>query len=474
MMKHAVVIVLGDTGRSPRMQFHASSLSELDEVERVTLIGYSGENCNDAITQNHSIRDMRINSNVFKSIEFLRKYSSILHAIVKGIVLVLSIISLLFQSSKSFIDENGKELKSIPISFVIIQNPPATPVILATVLYRVLLFIYSIVTFSDPTSKTFTICIDWHNLGFTLYYDRYKPTHILVRISYHLEHVMAQLSDMNLCVSAAMQKWLLTNYGIDSTVFYDRPPKSVFQKFDTNNDSQRDSVGSSGDVDDSDWNRESIGKDSDESSCCCVPLSVRHELLRKLKLTDTALFPSLLHPLYTGQDTPCTDADSDIDHYPDTVMTEVTIQTYRHRRTGELHMRQDRAVVLLSSTSWTADEDFTLLTKALSNLDKSIAKRRGSESPRKKLNHAKRFSDQQVSDVCTRVVVVITGKGPMKEQFMSDWNESQREGSPTKLNLITLVTVWLEIGDYPLMVGCADMGICLHTSSSGVDLPMKV
>ena len=43
VMAHAVVLVLGDLGRSPRMQYHAWSLSQMEGISSVTQVGYSGE-----------------------------------------------------------------------------------------------------------------------------------------------------------------------------------------------------------------------------------------------------------------------------------------------------------------------------------------------------------------------------------------------------------------------------------------------
>ena len=60
-------------------------------------------------------------------------------------------------------------------------------------------------------------------------------------------------------------------------------------------------------------------------------------------------------------------------------------------------------------------------------------------------------------------------KGPQKEYYQN----RIRELNPTFTH-ISIQTLWLTSSDYPLFIGSADLGISLHTSTSGIDLPMKV
>ncbi|KAK6852957.1 glycosyl transferase group 1 [Apiospora arundinis] len=104
-----------------------------------------------------------------------------------------------------------------------------------------------------------------------------------------------------------------------------------------------------------------------------------------------------------------------------------------------------RMKLVVSSTSWTPDEDFSLLLDAL-------------------VTYAKVYT--------TPIVVLITGKGPQKAYYLDRIAQLQREG---QLPNIVISTAWLAaMEDYATLLSCADLGVCLHMSSSGVDLPMKV
>lgn len=105
--------------------------------------------------------------------------------------------------------------------------------------------------------------------------------------------------------------------------------------------------------------------------------------------------------------------------------------------------------LIVSSTSWTADEDFSLLLEALST-----------------------YSAEATSKTyLPNIVAIITGKGPQKEYYLDKIRKLNQE---KKLLNAVILTAWLTAEDYALLLASADLGVSLHTSSSGVDLPMKV
>jgi len=105
--------------------------------------------------------------------------------------------------------------------------------------------------------------------------------------------------------------------------------------------------------------------------------------------------------------------------------------------------------LIVSSTSWTPDEDFSILLDALTR----YAATSGGPNPP------------------TPILAVITGKGPQKEMYLGKIAELTEAG---RLPNVRITTAFLPFPDYAALLACADLGICLHMSSSGVDLPMKV
>jgi len=106
---------------------------------------------------------------------------------------------------------------------------------------------------------------------------------------------------------------------------------------------------------------------------------------------------------------------------------------------------------IVSPTSWTADEDFGVIIDAVRDLEDRV---RGWEA-----NHpGRRFPD---------LAILVTGDGQRRAEF-----ERRFAGLPARR--VQLRTRWLDPDDYPRIVGAADLGLCLHRSSSGVDIPMKV
>ena len=208
---------------------------------------------------------------------------------------------------------------------------------------------------------------------------------------------MAPLADAHLTVTLAMKDWLAEHFGVRGErvkVLYDKPPL-MFR-----------------------------------------PTSVeeQHELFCRLQLGAHRL------------------NKSSSDREDETEFVERTAFTLCVRKgdAPTVRLRSDRPALLVSSTSWTPDEDFSILLEALEKLHEKIDAT---------------YDDGRFPNV----MVIMTGKGPQKEYYRP-YLEQFNEAHPC----INIQTLWLEAGDYPTLLGCATLGISLHTSTSGLDLPMKV
>lgn len=113
-------------------------------------------------------------------------------------------------------------------------------------------------------------------------------------------------------------------------------------------------------------------------------------------------------------------------------------------------IKTGKTKLLVSSTSWTPDEDFSLLLDALVSYSE--------------------FATTWPPHL-PEILAIITGKGPQKEYYLSQIAALDEQG---KLEMVTIKTAWLSMADYASLLGAAALGVSLHMSSSGVDLPMKV
>jgi beta-1,4-mannosyltransferase len=112
------------------------------------------------------------------------------------------------------------------------------------------------------------------------------------------------------------------------------------------------------------------------------------------------------------------------------------------RKYGIVEPTEDDLLVV-SSTSWTTDEDFSLLLNAVEQYDRA--------------------------DEGRPLRAFISGKGPEKAAYVARIAELRKGW-----RRVAVETVWLDADDYPALLSLCHVGVCLHLSSSGLDLPMKV
>lgn len=120
------------------------------------------------------------------------------------------------------------------------------------------------------------------------------------------------------------------------------------------------------------------------------------------------------------------------------------------RLSNDLRLGASRIPLVVCPTSWTPDEDFDLLLEALERADRALA-----------------AEPQRAASSTPALAVLLTGRGELRAAF-------EQRLARRDLHHLAVRTVWLEPGDYPVLIGMADAGLCLHQSASGLDLPMKL
>ena len=331
------VLVLGDIGRSPRMQNHALSLATYGVA--VDLVGYVDSELHPDLANHPHV-----------TVHAIGTTPRLLQTSNSTLFLLLGPVKVLYQlwSLWAVLAHHTR-----PAKWLLVQNPPSIPT----------LFVAALVCRLRNTQ----FAIDWHNFGYTILALKLGENHPLVKISEAYEKWFSRSADVNFTVSEAMSRQLKREFRIKAPVrrLYDRPNPD-FKPLDPEQ---------------------------------------RQEFRRSKELVEH------LHGLPSPNG------------------------NYK---------------VLVSSTSWTPDEDFSILLAALVAYDRTA-----------------RGSMPQLPEL----IVVITGKGPQKESYVHKIQQLKLQG---KLKKVTIKTAWLPTREYAKLLASADVGISLHQSSSGVDLPMKV
>ena len=280
------------------------------------------------------------------------------------------------------------KLKSIQImSFMkYYQNPPSIPTL--AIVWMVCRLRGSV------------FVIDWHNYGFTILGLTLGDNHFLVKTCKWFETYFGSKSDFNFCVTNAMKEDLNNRFSIRFDINQKKwfESKVLFNIF-----------------------RASVLYDRPPDIFAPISIEDKHNLFLKLKEEFNE---------FAANDS--TDENQTVFTICDTISQKIV-------------MKPKRPVLVMSSTSWTEDEDFNILFEALQQYDNCC----------------------KSSDKWPQIICAVTGKGPLKEFY-------RQKIADIKFNSVKVLFPWLTADNYPKLVASADLGVCLHKSSSNLDLPMKV
>ncbi|KAF8818149.1 chitobiosyldiphosphodolichol beta-mannosyltransferase [Cardiosporidium cionae] len=401
------------------MQNHAFCAAQsLEGKVPVYLVGFDETPCHSSILKNLAIHIVPLSNHYVYSIlnTFRGGPAFPFYACVKIFVQSANLAITLFK---------------IPsLSILLVQNPPSIPTLA--------------IAWGVCRIRGAKFYVDWHNYGFTLLRITLQQTRLpfvsaIVHLSQWIEWKFGKLADCNFCVSRSMQKTLLQRWGIHAEVLYDRPadaiqPIDIMQRHDVlfkyfrkeflskhHSVTEVDTSNTSKSCFQTQFQEKHLTDKKQSHLHCCSTFQITdHFLNDSLKLSEESI---------------CTEVHSIKNSNNQTLITCSTLKK--------------RPAVLISATSWTADENMFLLLDALVLYD-TIAKQS--------------FKGERA---LPPLFVIITGKGRDKESWL-------KRLSQLNLENISIKTLFAPMEDYYRLLASADVGISMHYSSSGDDLPMKI
>jgi beta-1,4-mannosyltransferase len=339
--ERVAVVVLGDLGRSPRMQYHVLSLVEQAKKKEVHVVAYGVTQPHASLSHSrdihlHYLPELQLPGGVPRPLAMVAK--------------ALFQLFVLFYTLLVAVPSTGH---------LLLQTPPSIPTFLVCKLVCLL--------------KRTVFVIDWHNFGYTLMaLNLSGPDHPLVKVAERYERFFGKFGDAHFCVTKAMKKELEKNWGVArANVLYDRPPQ-FFQPL-------------------------SYGE------LHSLFVKLRDDFSQPMHHKDCCLLPDWFMTTRSTRTTTTT-----------TLFTEKAGQ-------GTVQHVADRPVLVVSSTSWTPDEDFGILLQAA------------------------KLYDDMTHDLKSypRLLFVITGKGPMREMY-------RKKMSQMEFKKVAFRLMWLSAEDYPM------------------------
>ena len=189
-----VVVVLGDFGRSPRMQYHALSLAE-QAGRDVHVVAYGGSAPHAAVASHPRI-----------TLHALREPPAALARLPRPLALALKALLQLATLLYAL-------LSRVPApSHYLLQTPPCVPTFAACLLAAAV--------------RRARLVVDWHNFAYSLLAlsTRSRP---LLALAERYERALGRRAHAHLCVTRAMAAELaLPGWGVrDAAVLHDRPAR---------------------------------------------------------------------------------------------------------------------------------------------------------------------------------------------------------------------------------------------------------